>query len=141
MEFQAEYQALMDRLLAIYDNLHTNKGKPTRNNTKLENYTEQVNQVSREIDRLREKYRDQYEIYDTIEGVQSTHRFILDDIMEIYKKPRPQNLIQNFGVTKPRRSSFSTFEGLRNRLKRFTQRRRKSFGGKRRKQTRSNKNR
>jgi isoleucyl-tRNA synthetase len=136
MEFQREYQALMDRLFTIYDNLHENKGKPTRNNTKLENYKEQVNQVSREIDRLREKYREQYEIYDTIEGVQSTHRYILDDLTEIYKKPRPQNLIPNFGVSKPRRSSFSTFEGLRNRLKRFTQRRRKSFGGNHQRRTR-----
>ena len=138
MNFQTEYKALMDRLFAIYDNLHRNKGKPTRNNEKLQTYTEQVNQLSREIDKLREKYRDQYEIYETIEGVQSTHRYILDDIAEIYKKPRPENLIQNFGVSKPRRSSFSTFEGLRNRVKRFTQRRRKSFGGKHRKETRRN---
>ena len=131
MDFQSEYKDLMDKLLVIYDVLHENKGKPTRNNAKLQNYEKEVEILSREIDRLREKYREQYEIYELIEGVQSTHKYILEDIKQIYKKPKPENLIENFATNKPRRSSFSAFEGLRNRFKKFTQRRRKSFGGKR----------
>ena len=130
MEFEGEYQALMDRLLAIYDALRENKGKSTRNNQKLQNYDKEALALSREIDRLREKYKEQYKIYELIEGVQSTHKFIVEDIGQIYKKPRPENLIPNFRANKPRRSSFSTFEALRNRFKKFTQRRRTSFGGK-----------
>ena len=136
MEFESEYQALLDRLLEIYDALRENKGKSTRNNQKLQSYDKEVLELSREIDRLREKYIEQYKIYEMIEGVQSTHKFILEDIGQIYKKPRPQNLIPNFGTNKPRRSSFSALESLKNRFKRFTQSRRKSFGGKRNKQTR-----
>jgi hypothetical protein len=132
MDFQTEYKELMDKLLDIYDNLRHNKAKPTRNNQKVDEYNKQVDDLSREIDRLREKYRDQYVVFNTIQGVESTHKYILEDIAEIYKKPRPQNLVSNFATNKPRRSSFSAFEGLRNRFKKFTQRRRKSFGGKRR---------
>jgi hypothetical protein len=131
MDFQTEYNELMEKLLDIYDKLRQNKAKPTRNNQKLENYSEQVDKLSREIDRLREKYRDQYVVFNTIQGVQSTHKYIIQDIAELYKKPRPENLVSNFATNKPRRSSFSAFEGLRNRFKKFTQRRRKSFGGKR----------
>lgn len=131
MDFQREYTEVMEKLLTIYDDLRQNKEKPTRNNAKLAAYDKQVDLLSREIDRLREKYREQYEIYELIEGVQSTHKYIIEDITGLFQKPRPQNLIPNFGMNKPRRSSFSSFEGLRNRFKKFTQRRRKSFGGKR----------
>jgi isoleucyl-tRNA synthetase len=135
MDFHTEYQALMDRLLPIYDALRKNLGNPTRNNMKLERYKGELDILSREIDRLREKYKEQYQIYDTIEGVQSTHRYILDDMKQIYMKPRVQNQIPNFGTNKPRRSSFSTLDALRNRFKKFTQRR-KSFGGSRQTKTR-----
>jgi predicted nuclease with TOPRIM domain len=131
MDFQREYAEIMEKLLTMYDDLRQNKEKPTRNNAKLAAYDKQVDLLSREIDRLREKYREQYEIYELIEGVQSTHKYIIEDITGLSQKPRPQNLIPNFGMNKPRRSSFSSFEGLQNRFKKFTQRRRKSFGGKR----------
>jgi hypothetical protein len=117
MDFETEYQALLDRLVPIFEDLNKNKKKSTRNNTKLKGYDEELDKLSREIDRLREKYKEQYKIWEMIEGVQSTHRYIVEDMRKIRNKPTSLELVPNWNP-RPRSQSFpGAFKNLFTRKK------------------------
>jgi hypothetical protein len=135
-DFVSDYMALNEQLGNIYEEFRVMKTNNYRNNEKLGTFQQIINKASRELDRLRETYHGEYEIHELIKSVETSHQYLLDDIRDLYKKPRAMNKIPNFGITQPRRSSFSGFERWKNRFKKMTQRRRKSFGGTYRKQTR-----
>lgn len=125
--FETAYVRLNDELGALYDELRRMKKNTYRNTAKLHEIEAKVETLSRHVDRLRETFHTEYEIYEVIAGVESTYKFLLEDIAMLYAKPlqvAPVNRIVNYGAKKPRSSSVSLF----NRLKTFT-RRRASFGG------------
>ena len=133
-QFETAYLKLNDEFGALYDELRPMKANTYRNVEKLKDIEAKVERLSRAVDRLRETFHKEYEIYELIASVETTYKFLLEDIATLYTKPNktsPANRIANYGRQNPRRSSFSLF----NRLKKFT-RRRASFGGRRQTKTR-----
>ena len=127
-EIISNYEELYSKLDTVWQFLKNSEKLKYRNTINLKQYDEETQQLAREVDRLRELYIDEYTISEVMKRVEDT---LAENIMRVRKLYGKNLAVQNWAAqSRPRSSSFSTFEGLRNRFKKFTQRRR-SFGGKR----------
>lgn len=129
-DFESSYMKLNDQLGDLYEELRSMKANNYRNNEKLSISKEKIDALSREVDRLRETFKQEYEIHELIKSVETTYEFLLDDIRGLYRKPRRVNLIPNYGATKKRSASFSVLNRIKSPFSRI---RSGSAGGKRKK--------
>lgn len=136
-QFEQTYTNLEAKLIQLFESVRAMKNNSYKNNAKLKEIDNQLMDIHQEITQVREDFKEQYRIHELIKSVESMDDYIREDLRKLYNKPSkptPQQALNKIPNWKPRRSSFSTFESLRNRFKRFTKRqpRKMSIGGRRR---------
>jgi uncharacterized protein YutD len=124
-EILSKYEALYSKLDTLWQVLKNSEDLQYRNTINLKKYDEEIQDLAREVDRLREFYIDEYTISEVMKRVEDTLAENVMRLRNLYGK----NMAAKNWVTqsRPRSRSFpSAFKNL------FTRKR----GGKRGKKTR-----